>query len=250
MKEDSKIDIKDLVLTDEDLSAAAAAAIEDLKRETDEYVKNAAESLAENADDRPNETLMKALEKLDKKHIGKKKVRIANRILRSAAVFLLCFAVVGGIGLGTSEAVRNNVLSLFKEPDSKIITIQNEASVNFEEIWDGHWQTEYVPEGFELVKTENSDLQRFMVFKEPESGAGIMISVITAKGYSIDLDTEHTKVEEIKIGNYKGFFTENSEHGSCGVIWQTDSSLMQIDTVNYADKTELMKVAEGIKYVK
>ena len=107
-----------------------------------------------------------------------------------------------------------------------------------------------MPEGFELVGAEQDIFDKTMAFESIREGAYLVIDVSSNENFVIDQDTEHTVIEEIKIGHYQGYIAISTSDNSCRLVWQTEDHLIDIHADNYQNREELIKIAENMKYIK
>lgn len=247
-EKDKKYMPDELFFTEEELEALANASEESIRAEIDEYKKKVEESPLSSSDT-PDEEILSMLKNKDKSRVKAKKYQKLNKLTRAAAVFLISFVVVGAIGVGTSEAFRVKVFSIFKNDDTGSVTMINENEEELLAGWSDYWYPEYMPEGFILDGAEADEIEKAMHFSLVNGDAEIIISAKNSDNRVIEHNIEDTEMEEVNIGYYKGYMFTDKLYNTCDVIWQTDETLIVIFAINYTDKGQILKIAENLKYI-
>lgn len=138
----------------------------DLEKDLQEY-ENRAEALPD--EEAPlDENFLKFAREYDGEHRKKNGLR---RILKTAAVFLVSLTVLGGITMEASEAFRAKIFDMVFHKDSGVISMDPSTQSKDEMIADmsGYWYPEYLPDGCELVASEdNSFMISFSFMPEDE----------------------------------------------------------------------------------
>lgn len=244
------LNTEEFSLTDEELTVISEASREDLVESAGEYSAKARESGAA----APDEALLKKLDKYDVDYRRKKKKALRHSLLRIAAIFLLCIGVLSGLDVNSSEGIDFKELGVLKglEEDSVPLPTEESAAEKEESIkdWRDYWYPEYMPEGFLLFDVYDDDIVelKYTDFLSIEQDAMITIESSIPGVYSIGLDREHTQREKINIGDYEGTFYFSKEYNYCGVYWEIEEYLICIDTTNYINKEEILKIAESMAY--
>lgn len=70
--------------------------------------------------------------------LRKKTAYWMKRFTRFTAVFLICFVSMGGIALGASETLREQVFSLFYNEDAGSVTLRSETEADMIVNWDDY----------------------------------------------------------------------------------------------------------------
>lgn len=247
-EKDKKYMADELFFTEEELEALADASEESIRAEIDEYKKKVEESPLSSSDT-PDEEILSMLKNKDKSRAKAKKYQKLNKLTRAAAVFLISVVVVGAVGVGTSEAFRVKVFSIFKNDDTGSVTMINDDEEELLAGWSDYWYPEYMPEGFILDGAEADEFEKVMHFSLVNGDAEIIISVGILDNFVISHNIEDCEMEEVDIGYYKGYIFTDKLYNTCDVIWQTDENLMSIDAISYTDKSEILKIAENLKYM-
>ena len=151
--------------------------------------------------------------------------------------------------MGTSEAFRIKVFSFFSNDGDGSVTIRSEESQLLAG-WEDYWYPEYMPEGFELVGAEQDDMGKYMLFESDNSDENINIIMSKEDNFVIEQNTEETTIEEVEIGYHKGYIATDNLYDICILVWQTDEHLIEVQSENFSNKEELLKIAESMKYIK
>ena len=247
-EKDRRYEPDESFFSEEELEMLADASGESIRAEIDEYKKKAEESPLSSSE-MPDEEILRMLKSKDRSRAKAKKRQKFSKLTRAAAVFLISVVVVGAIGVGTSEAFRVKVFSIFKNDDTGSVTMINENEEELLADWSDYWYPEYMPEGFVLDGAEADEIEKAMHFSLVNGDAEIIISVGILDYFVISHNIEDCEVEEVDIGYYKGYMFTDKLYNTCDVIWQTDENLMSIDAIGYTDKGEILKIAENLKYI-
>ena len=124
----------------------------DLEKDLQEY-EDRAETLPDG--EAPlDENFLKFAREYDGEHRKKNGLR---RILKTAAVFLISLTVLGGITMEASEAFRAKIFDMVFHKESGVISMNPSTQSKDEMIADmaGYWYPEYLPDGCELVDSED-----------------------------------------------------------------------------------------------
>ena len=250
-EKDNKIpadDIDTFGFTEEELEMLGQLAGEMLERETRAYEERI-QNTPELRDLKPDEKILAMLRQKDRERAAARRRKKIDKAVRIAAIFLISIVMVGAIGMGTSEAFRIKVFSFFSNDGDGSVTIRSEETQLLAG-WEDYWYPEYMPEGFELVGAEQDIFDKTMAFESIREGEYLVIDVSSNENFVIDQDTEHTVIEEIKIGHYQGYIAISTSDNSCRLVWQTEDHLIDIHADNYQNREELIKIAENMKYIK
>lgn len=165
-----------------------------------------------------------------------------------AALVLVCLVGVSTITLESSDALKMQVYRYFFNEEEGSATFLTEDEYALIGDWEDYWYPTYLPEGFLLTGADKSDSEKIMLFSS-ENGEEIRIierdltSVMT-------IDTDHTSMEEIRVGYHQGYFLINKEYDFMSVCWTTDDRQLNIETTDKIGRDMLMKVAENLSYRK
>ena len=144
--------------SDEVLKIVAAS----LKRqaiEREEEYNNEAELIDRTMHVEPDQGILNFARAYD----SRKKPYRWKKTLQTAVIVLVCVIVANGIALGTSEAFRSRVYSLFFNDEAGSVTLFTEEESELLQDWNGSWYPAYMPEKFRLVAAE-SDSDRYVLF--------------------------------------------------------------------------------------
>ena len=91
---------------------------------------------------------------------------------------------------------------------------------------------------------------KYMLFESENSDENINIIMSKEDNFVIEQNTEETTIEEVEIGYYKGYIATDDLYDICILVWQTDEHLIEVQSENFSNKEELLKIAESMKYIK
>lgn len=186
--------------------------------------------------------------KLNQELEQKKKKQIRQRWLRMAAVFTVAFISLNAAAIGTSEAYREKVFSLFHDEEHGGVTFVFDVEGEMVEEWEGYWVPTWIPEGFDLYATEKNDIGYFMMFQaNPEE----IIRVIEyLPGAQVAFDTDTTEMEPTSISGNDGYLLLDEEHKKGNLLWNIDGSLIVIEIQGVQiTKENMLKIAESMEYI-
>ena len=241
-------DIDTFGFTEEELEMLGQLAGEMLERETRAYEERI-QNTPELRDLEPDEKILAMLRQKDRERAAARRRKKIDKAVRIAAIFLISIVMVGAIGMGTSEAFRIKVFSFFSNDGDGSVTIRSEETQLLAG-WEDYWYPEYMPEGFELVGAEQDDMGKYMLFESDNSDENINIIMSKEDNFVIEQNTEETTIEEVEIGYHKGYIATDDLYDICILVWQTDEHLIEVQSENFSNKEELLKIAESMKYIK
>ena len=154
--------------------------------------------------------------------------RTTARVILAAAVLLLAATVAFASTVG-----RDFIIERYKTFASYIVSDRSGSAAV------GDLTVNYIPEGFELVEEEKTDLHVHMRYANIDKEFLIQKDDI---GLNIDFDSE-TILNEINYNNttYILFKTSNE---SVGVIWNANGYLYK--ATGNLDKEDIFKIATGV----
>ncbi len=200
------------------------------------------------ADIEPDPEFLQRAREYDKRAARKKQKQHRKSIVNVAALVLICVVTISAITLESSDALRLKVYRLFSDETDGAATLLAQDECDLIGDWKDFWYPTYLPEGYILTGADKSESEKIMLFSS-ENGTEIRIierdlSAVTT------IDTDHTSVEEIRVGYHHGYFLINDEYDLVSVCWTTDDSQLNIETTDKIDKDMLMKIAENLSYKK
>ena len=178
---------------------------------------------------------------------------VAVLYLQRVAVCILAVVALSFAVLMTSSKVQAAVSETVVEWYDKYIIVNlryldkeddNNDKSMFADVDVGELEIGYIPEGFFLLNSQESESLRFYTYENTD-GKIIVINISNSDENSSNLDNENTQYEEAEINGMKAFvvYSEDEHFGS--IIWG-DTSI----TVNLSgdlSKDELVLIAENIK---
>ena len=180
--------------------------------------------------------------------LRKKTAYWMKRFTRFTAVFLICFVSMGGIALGASETLREQVFSLFYNEDAGSVTLRSETEADMIVNWDDYWYPEWLPEGFYMMGANREDCL-FMLFASKNDSCEIRIREYSLNA-SISMDIDTADVENTKVGDKNVVISVDEINNTMMAVWMTDTRILKINVKESTDMEMLIKIIENMKYVK
>ncbi|MBQ4649755.1 MAG: hypothetical protein IJB73_03530, partial [Firmicutes bacterium] len=149
--------------------------------------------------------------------------------------------------LGTSEAYRQRLFSLFRDDIS--VTLRTEDEYELIGEWDDYWYPSGLPESYELVGATRDGEESFMLFIDGNSGTELRIKE-KELDYSLTFDTEHLVQEELQVGIYKGYLFYEDESELYNAIWITENKIVLMDFRGEISLEEVKKIIAEMKEIK
>jgi hypothetical protein len=240
-------DMKRREISSEDLLKKAAAMIsKDLEKDLQEY-EDRAETLPDG--EAPlDENFLKFAREYDGEHRKKNGLR---RILKTAAVFLISLTVLGGITMEASEAFRAKIFDMVFHKESGVVSMNPSTQSKDEMIADmaGYWYPEYLPDGCELVDSEDHSFMISFSFMPEDEEYQIDLCEYEPDGLSMQHNMDINTMEEVYVGEYKAYLFTNEKDKTFSLVWQAENRVLKLSAFNYTDREELFKIAESVKYV-
>ncbi len=169
----------------------------------------------------------------------KKRIRIIHRLSATAAllaiVFLACMVTV--------DAFRLEVLNFLIriEPKYTFIKLENNA---MPDDWAGAYPR-YVPEGYEVSKTEENDLYNMICYNNTADDSEIIIFYEYTKEETATFDTENAdSVEKVTINGAEA--TLSVKNDMTGIFWPCDGCIYYI--YGTVGTSEIIKMAESVEF--
>lgn len=189
------------------------------------------------------------IHKLNQELEQKKKKQTRQRWMRMAAVFAVVFISLNAAALGTSEAYRDKVFSLFHDEEQGGVTFVFDAEGEMVEDWENYWAPTWIPEGFQLYATDKNESGHFILFQDDKNQI-IRLSEYTSDS-QISFDTETLGMEEVSIGQNNGYYFKDTEHPRGYVFWYAVKYPIILEFVGAdLNKEVVLKVAENMYYVR
>lgn len=193
-----------------------------------------------------HEEMLAFIRKLDQESARKEKKQMRQRWLRTAAIFMVCFVGLNAAALGTSEAYREKVFSLFYDNEQGGVTLNFDPGHELIEEWDDYWYPGWLPEGYQLYAAERSGNMYVLLFRSENIETELRITTRSADG-TLSFDTEWLEREEMDIGIYDGYYFYSKEHNLSYVVLGIEESVIVIEHLGVIDKTVMKTIAENLK---
>ena len=231
---------------EEILKKAALLSADELDSELESYMKKADALTDEITAD---EEFLRFAAEYDKKRCREKK-KISRRFVQIAAVFVVAAVTLGGITLEASEAFKskNYELSVNKDTGEVILVPDNEKEVlNDSAKADKINYPQYLPEGLIEVSCSEDNVARVLSFMPQDESYEIVLYEYEPENLSMTYNMEINTLEEIDIGEYKGYLFTNVTAKNLSLIWQMDNKVLKLSAFDFDNRKEFIKIAESIK---
>ena len=231
---------------EEILKKAALLSADELDSELESYMKKADALTDEITAD---EEFLRFAAEYDKKRCREKK-KISRRFVQIAAVFVVAAVTLGGITLEASEAFKskNYELSVNKDTGEVILVPDNEKEVlNDSAKADKINYPQYLPEGLIEVSCSEDNVARVLSFMPQDESYEIVLYEYEPENLSMTYNMEINTLEEIDIGEYKGYLFTNVTAKNLSLIWQMDNKVLKLSAFDFDNRKEFIKIAECIK---
>ena len=196
----------------------------------------------------PDPEILRRVREYDRKSAKEKRKRRTLKSLQIAAAFLLCFTTMSAIAMETSDAFRVRVYQLFEDKEQGGVTLFTQNEYDMIGDWDNYWYPTYLPENTTMIGVEKDGFEKAMAFRS-EDGVKVRINEYSLDS-RISMDTDHTTMEEVRIGYYKGYMFIRDEDLYMRVLCMTDDRQLSFRMEGKLDKELLLQIAEGLEYKK
>lgn len=194
----------------------------------------------------PDPKILNLARKFDEKQQKKKKIQRKRHFVQVAAMVMVCFVTFSAITLESSDAFRMKIYQIFSIQDEGSAALLSQDEYDLIGDWKDYWYPTYIPEGFVLQDAEKTEFEKVMLFSS-DAGEECRIREIPMDA-AITVDTEHTSIEEVKIGYHNGYLMVNEEHNLLNVYWSTEDRQICIEMTGEHDKGTILKIAEKMEY--
>lgn len=231
---------------EEILKKAALLSADELDSELESYMKKADALTDEITAD---EEFLRFAAEYDKKRCREKK-KISRRFVQIAAVFMIAAVTLGGISLEASEAFKskNYELSVNKDTGEVLLVPDNEKELLKDlQKADRNNYPEYLPEELREVSYSESDIERVISFMPKDEAYEIIFYEYEPENLSTTYNMEINTLEEIKIGESKGYLFTDVTDKNLSLVWQSGNKVLKLTSFNFDNREEFIKIAENIK---
>lgn len=194
----------------------------------------------------PDAKVLSFAREYDEKQAKKKSKHRRKSYLHIAAMIMVCFVTLSAITLETSDAFRVKILQVFSNKEDGSATLLSQDEDDLIGDWKDYWYPTYIPEGYILQAAEKTEFEKVMLFSS-QIGTELRIFERSPET-TMTVDTDHTSIEQIKIGYYNGYLTVNEEYNRSSIYWSTEDRQICIEMTGKNDKDVLLKIAENLQY--
>ncbi|MBE6551393.1 MAG: DUF4367 domain-containing protein [Ruminococcaceae bacterium] len=192
----------------------------------------------------PSEKFEKKIGKL-LKHRKEPFIKIAGNARKRFAAVACAFLVFFGAAMSV-EASREFIVGFVVDIYENIskFAFENPEGANAPKEIEIRYYPEYIPDEYELRETKESRFRNEIVFYNKKDQALIYTQYLI-DSISISLDTEDVNINEIKIGDYSGYYYISKE--LINIIWKTDEYVFYISGDENITLDALIEMAESLK---
>lgn len=174
-----------------------------------------------------------------------KKMRSA-KILRTVVAVLICAVGITALGMTTSEAFRQRMISLIYNDESGSVQIETEEEKTIINSWSDFWYPSYVPENMEI---EYFDEEEHLINYSSKTDDSFLIIEEFDLDTSISYDTDTTEGKIVEVGDTDGYYFEDNTYKNYGILINMSDRYVSITCSGDWSEEEVMKIAEKLVYI-
>ena len=188
------------------------------------------------------------IENVKKSEKKAKRMAAAKRIANKAAMVAIVLMIGLALVTFSVDALRIGVLNFIVETTQRYTSIKVGNVIDKEDEvtipWSSYYLPEYITDGYSISRVEEfSDIR--MIYYQNASGEVIEFSQ-SFGNYNYQIDTENTEATEVMINDTKGILVDKD--GVVTLLWNNSDYTFYL--TGKADKKEIIKMAESIKFIK
>lgn len=164
--------------------------------------------------------------------------RVAHAAAMIGAVFALSFAMLM-LQPTVRASMVNAVVSFFE--DHMSITFHGQKAEMQYSI--GDYAVTYIPTGYTLTEVSDRVFSYSQTYTKGDSH--FRINYYSAGNVKFSLDTEHTTIKTVQIGDVQGYLVKFDDSGDCSLHWGEDNYAFEIKGT--ITEKEILKIAKGIQ---
>ena len=226
---------------DKGLKLLAELIAEDMEKEIEEI-----EKLDVEVPEELHQHMLEFVRELDRKDMERRRKQFRTRAMRFAAVFCVCIVTMGTLALGSSEALRERVFTLFHNEEDGSVTLRTESEYDMIGSWDDYWYPTWMPEGYYLLGADKKAGVMLYVSDTEEAEIRIIESSLNR---SQSHDEEFSGFQKIDVQGSDGFLFVDKDNYSIDLMWNTESRIIEIKIQNSLDETIAINIAKNMKYI-
>ena len=184
----------------------------------------------------------------DKQRKEKRKKKYISILSKVAIFIIVCSVAIPFIAPKHAEAFRTKIFDMFFNEKSGSVSLRGQTEIDMLGDWDEYYYPEYIPETYELVAAEKVDESSTMLFISNDRKHELRIEELPQNS-NISIDTDHTSIENVKIGYYDAVYAICKEADSALLTWVNEKKIISIHGDTSIDKQEYIKIAEKLKFV-
>jgi len=188
------------------------------------------------------------IENVKKSEKKAKRMAAAKRIANKAAMVAIVLMIGLALVTFSVDALRIGVLNFIVETTQRYTSIKVGNVIDKEDEvtipWSSYYLQEYITDGYSISRVEEfSDIR--MIYYQNASGEVIEFSQ-SFGNYNYQIDTENAEATEVMINGTKGILAD--KNGDITLIWSNSDYTFFL--FGKADREEIIKMAESIKFIK
>jgi len=201
----------------------------------------------------PSERFDKNMQRLIRNHRRKKKMKSTLKMTMKVATFFIIVTSIFLTAALSVKATRTEILNLFTETTKEYLNIKYGDrtlldSENLFKDWEQIYLPEYIPEDFDIKKTERLIRISTVEYSNRE-GLIITYSYAPASSRTLSLDSEDATIKELTIlGNPALSIQKNTTGIPENKIVFTNGEMSFYISSSY-DMEKLIKMADSVRFI-
>lgn len=192
-----------------------------------------------------DEKMQELMRSKDQEIANHKRRGTVKRITKIAAVVMICFVATGLIAIDKSDALKQNIMNFIY--DEGFVIVENDIEANIMNSWQEFWYPTYVPDDLKLKSSDEK--HHLLSYLSDESTRELRVDEFSLET-SFTMDTETTKVHDLKLNGKDGFYYEDEKHKNSGVIIKENDRYVAVECSGEWKQSEVMKIVNGLVYIK
>ena len=195
-----------------------------------------------------DENVLKAVIEYDKQQKGKRKKKYISVLSKVAIFIIVCAFAIPFIAPKPVDAFRIKILDMFFNEKSGSVSLRGQTEIDMIGDWNEYYYPEYMMDNYSLIGAEKMGERSIMLFVSNDRKHELRIEELPPNS-NISIDTDHTSIENVKIGYYEAVYAICKEADSVLLTWVNEKKIISIHGDASIDKREYINIAENLKYV-
>lgn len=160
----------------------------------------------------------------------------------------MCAFAIPFIAPKPVDAFRIKILDMFFNEKSGSVSLRGQTEIDMIGDWNEYYYPEYMMDNYSLIGAEKMGERSIMLFVSNDRKHELRIEELPPNS-NISIDTDHTSIENVKIGYYEAVYAICKEADSVLLTWVNEKKIISIHGDASIDKREYINIAENLKYV-